>query len=119
MTKEQLKQTRVQLYKATPLKLQLVDELIETFKAIPNRFEVEMTSITFVDKKLILNDNMAVKTIEIDPQEIGAILVHWFPNFNISTQSDPYCSIYMLSVNEIKKIHRRLKKIQEYAHAHS
>ena len=119
MAQKKLNETRVQLYKATPLKLQLVDELINLIKTIPNRFDVEMTSITFKEKELVLGDNMAVKTIEIDPQEIGGVLVHWYPNFNISTKNDPFCSVYILTVKEIKKLIKTLQKVKDYYLEHS
>lgn len=120
MTQKKLIQTRIQLYKATPLKLQLVDELIEAIKTIPNRFDVEMASITFFkEKELILNDNMSVKTIEIDPQEIGGVLIHWFPKFDVSNTSDPFCSAYILTPNELRKTIKTVQKVKDYYLEHS
>ena len=78
MTKEEkLKALRVKLYKATPLKLQLAAELKEK---ITNSFKgnfkgIEVTSITFKENSLKLG-GISVKTVEIDPREIGCILIH-------------------------------------------
>lgn len=95
MNKQELIQIREQLYKATPLKLQLVDELIELIKN-------NNDNITKINGIII--DELTVKSIEIDPQEIGGVLIHWYPNFKISTQRDPYCSAYILHANSIKKL---------------
>ena len=119
MTQKKLIQTRIQLYKATPLKLQLVDKLIEAIKTIPNRFDVEMTGITFKEKELILNDNMSVKTIEIDPQEIGGVLIHWFPKFDVSNTSDPFCSAYILTPNELRKVIKTVQDVTNYYIEHN
>ena len=106
-----LEQQRIQLYKATPLKLQLVDELASLIKnCFPN---VETNGMRFDDSHLRLA-HLTVKMIEIDPQELGGVLVHWYPNFNISTKNDPYCSAYILRPHEIRKIIHHVKHIHEY-----
>ena len=105
MNQEQLKQTRVQLYKATPLKLQLVDELTSKIKKCFGN-KIETTSIGLDVEKL--------KMIEIDPQRIGGVLVHWYPKPKVSTQQDPYCSAYILKPCEIRKIIYHIDKIHEY-----
>ena len=119
MNQQQLKQTRVQLYKATPLKLQLVDELISLIKGCFGG-KVETNEIQFDSGNFKLTDKseLSVNMIELDPQEIGGVLIHWYPNFYISTKNDPYCSVYMLSIREIRKIIHRVKNIQEYYNSH-
>ena len=112
MNQEQLKQTRVQLYKATPLKLQLVDELTSKIKKCFGN-KIETTSIKFDTEKLKM-EGLSVKMIEIDPQKIGGVLVHWYPKPKISTQQDPYCSAYILKPCEIRKIMYHIDKIHEY-----
>ena len=113
--KKTLEQQRIELYKATPTKLKLVDELISLIKGcFPN---VETTSFRFDDSHLKLG-GLIVKMIEIDPQIFGGVLVHWYPNFNISTQSDPFCSAYMLSEEEINIIIKDVKKIKNYYQKH-
>lgn len=100
MNKEELTKTRVQLYKVTPLKLKLVDELIELIKN-------NNDNITKINGVII--ERITVKSIEIDPQEIGGVLIHWKPNFQLSTRRDPYCSAYILHTNSLKKIIRIIK----------
>lgn len=112
MTKQKLTQLRVQLYKATPLKLQLVEELNNTLKHCFNS-NIETTTIGFKPKFLTLNDNMDVRMIEIDPQEIGNVLIHWYPKFDVSTTSDPFCAAYILTPNEIRKIIKTLQKVKD------
>ena len=108
----ELNETRKKLYKATPLKLQLVDELASLIKGCFGD-KVETTGIQFDDSHLRLA-HLTVKMIEIDPQELGGVLVHWYPNFDISTKNDPYCSAYMLRPHEIRKIIHHVKHIHEY-----
>jgi hypothetical protein len=107
-----LEQQRIKLYKATPLRLILVEELISLIK---NCFgnHIETNGIRFDTSHLRLG-GLTVKMLEIDPQELGGVLVHWYPNFNISTQNDPYCSAYMLKPHEIRKIIHHINKIHEY-----
>ena len=102
MNKQELIQIREQLYKATPLKLQLVDELISLIKGCFGN-HIEVNGIRFDNTHFQL-EGLAVKMIEIDPQEIGGVLIHWYPNFKISTRRDPYCSAYVLNTNSIKKL---------------
>lgn len=112
MTEKKLKEIRVQLYKATPLKLQLVDKLISLIKGCFGG-KVETNGIRFDSGNFKLGE-LSVNMIELDPQEIGGVLVHWYPNFRISTNNDPYCSVYMLSTHEIRKIINRINRIHEY-----
>lgn len=113
MTKEEkLKALRVKLYKATPLKLDLVDELISTIK---NCFHgVETNGIRF-DSTFKLGDNY-VKLLELD--ELSGVLVHWEPDFGISTQSDPYCSAYILEPREIRRIIKKITEVKNYYNSH-
>ena len=112
MTEKKLTEIRVQLYKATPLKLQLVDKLISLIKGCFGD-KVETNGIRFDSENFKLGES-SVNMIELDPQEIGGVLVHWYPNFYISTKNDPYCSVYMLSLREIRKIIKRIHDIHEY-----
>ena len=110
-----LNEQRTLVYKTTPTKLKLVDELIDLIKhCFPN---VETNGMRFDDSHLKL-DKLTVKMIEIDPQELGGVLVHWYPNFKLSTQTDPYCSAYILTKKEINTLIGEVKKIKEYYIAH-
>ena len=79
---------------------------------------VETNGIRFDSGNFKLGE-LSVNMIELDPQVIGGVLVHWYPKFDISTKNDPYCSVYMLSTHEIRKIINRINKIHEYYETHS
>ena len=118
MTKEQLKQTRAQLYKPTPSQFKLVDELTKALKECFGK-HIDTTGIRLDSGSLRLKDNLSVRMIEIDPQEIGAVLIHWYPKFDISNTSDPFCSAYVLTPNELKKIIKTLQNVSNYYKEHS
>lgn len=109
MTKEQLTETRVRLYRATPLKLQLVDELISLIKGCFGD-RVETNGIRFDSGNFKLGE-LSVNMIELDPQEIGGVLVHW-------SQDGKYSSVYMLKVSDIRRIIQRISKIHEHYNSH-
>lgn len=113
MTKtEKLNEQRRLLYKATPSKIKLVDELASLIKGCFGD-KVETTGIRFDDSHLKLG-GLTVKMVEIDPMKFGGVLVHWYPNFNLSTNNDPFCSAYILNMGEIKKIIRSINKVKEH-----
>ena len=116
MAKRDLNEKRKQLYKVSDNILSLVDRVKDTLVHLYNG--VEVNGIRLDSNQLKIGD-LNVAMIEVDPQDIGCILIHWQPNFNISTHSDPYCSIYMLEEKEIKDVWRYLKKVQAYAVAHN
>jgi hypothetical protein len=112
MTNQELTDMRVRLYKATPLKLQLVDELISLIKGCFGN-NIETNGIQF-DRNIFKLGGLYVRMIEIDPHEFGGILVHWYQKLDISVRYDPYCSVYMLSLREIRKIIEHIKSIHEH-----
>lgn len=114
---ENLNELRAKLYRAKPSKLQLVDELISLIKGCFGD-KVETNGIRFDSGNFKLGE-LSVKMIELDPQVIGGVLVHWHPKLDISTKNDPYCSVYMLSLREIRKIIERINKVHEYYKQHS
>ena len=114
---ENLNELRAKLYRAKPSKLQLVDELISLIKGCFGN-KVETNGIRFDSGNFKLGE-LSVKMIELDPQEFGGVLVHWYPKLNVSIRYDPYCSVYMLSLREIKKIIERIKRIHEYYETHN
>jgi hypothetical protein len=117
MNTTELKKIRLQLDKAKPSKLKLVDELISLIKGCFGD-KVETNCIRFDSGNCKLGE-LSVKMIELDPQEFGGVLVHWYPKLDISIRHDPYCSVYMLSLREIKKIIERIKRIHEYYETHN
>ena len=114
---ENLNELRAKLYRAKPSKLQFVDELISLIKGCFGD-KVETNGIRFDSGNFKLGE-LSVNMIELDPQKIGGVLVHWYPKLDISTKNDPYCSVYMLSLREIRKIIERIKRIHEYYKQHS
>lgn len=71
---ENLNELRAKLYRAKSSKLQLVDELITLIKGCFGG-KVETNGILFGSSSFKLGD-LNVKMIELDPQEIGGVLVH-------------------------------------------
>jgi len=109
---ENLNELRAKLYRVKPSKLQLVDELISLIKGCFGD-KVETNGIRFDSGNFKLGE-LSVNMIELDPQEIGGVLVHWYPKLDVSLRQDPYCSVYMLSLREIRQIINRIKHIHEY-----
>ena len=114
---ENLNELRAKLYRAKPSKLQLVDELISLIKGCFGD-KVETNGIRFDSGNFKLGE-LSVNMIELDPQEIGGVLVHWYPKLDVSLRQDPYCSVYMLSLREIRKIIERINKVHEYYEQYS
>ena len=114
---ENLNELRAKLYRAKPSKLQLVDELITLIKGCFGD-KVETNGIRFDSGNFKLGE-LSVNMIELDPQEIGGVLVHWYPKLDVSLRQDPYCSVYILSLREIRKIIERINKVHEYYEAHN
>lgn len=112
MTEKKLRETRVKLYKATPLKLDLVDELIS---AIKNCFHgVETNSIRFDSTFKV--GGLYLKSLNLD--EISGVLVHWEPDRKVSRQYDPYCSAYILTPRELRRIIKKITEVKEYYNSH-
>ena len=113
----EIQKQRVQLYRATPLKLQLVDELIKELKKCFGE-HMNANGIRLDSGSLKLKDNLSVRMIEIDPQVIGAVLIHWYPDFNVSTTSDPFCSAYILTPNELRKLIKAVQDVSNLREKH-
>ena len=111
-----LEQQRIEVYKATPTKLKLVDELASLIKHCFGDI-VEVNGIRFDNNHLKLG-GLTVSMVEIDPQKFGGVLIHWYPNKNISTNGDPFCSAYMLDEEEINTIINAIKKLKRYYISH-
>jgi hypothetical protein len=99
------------LYKPTPKVEGLVLKLCDLFdKPLPNG--VTITSLTFKEGSLKIG-NLSVKELIRGGQHCG-IEVHWYPNFNVSTKNDPYCSAYILHNHEIRKLIHHVNHIHDY-----
>lgn len=68
----------------------------------------ELNKVRF-DHKFKLG-GLTVKSVEREHSH-SAILVHWKPDFKVSTTSDPFCSAYVLTLKEVNKLYNELKKI--------
>lgn len=101
MDKKELSFVRRALYHPSANKIKLVDNLIESMKSYAKG--VEITDISFKEETLRLG-GLSVKRIEIDPHEVGGVLVHWYPDYKVSTKSDPFCSAYILNLSELRKL---------------
>ena len=96
------------LYKPSPKVEGLVLKLCDLFdKPLPNG--VTITSLTFKEGALTLG-NLSVKELIRGGQHCG-VEVHWYPNYNISTTSDPFCSAFILRYNSLEKLYREVEKV--------
>ena len=85
----------------------IVTNLITLFDTpLPNG--VKVTEITFEHNALPLC-GLQVKSVEREDSHC-AILVHWYPNYSISTTSDPFCSAFILKYNSLQKLYKEVKK---------
>lgn len=106
MRKEHLEIARA-LYRPTPKVEALVLKLCDLFdKPLPNG--VTITSLTFKKGALTLGD-LSVKELIRGGQHCG-IEVHWYPNFTLSTKTDPFCSAFILRNNSLEKLCREVEK---------
>lgn len=57
--------------------------------------------------------------LEIDGLKVKSILrvdnhcmveIHWYPNHDISTRRDPFCSVFSLTQEEVSKIYEKIKE---------
>ena len=107
MRKEQLEIAKA-LYRPTPKVEALVHKLCDLFdKPLPNG--VTITSLTFKEGALKVGD-LSVKKLIRGGQHCG-IEVHWYPNFTLSTKTDPFCSAFILRYNSLEKLYREVEKV--------
>lgn len=107
MRKEHLEIARA-LYKATPKVEAVVLKLCDLFdKPLPNG--VAITSLTFKKGALALG-GLSVKELIRGGQHCG-IEVHWYPDFTKSTNTDPFCSAFILRYNSLEKLYREVEKV--------
>ena len=112
----ELKKARLQLYKPTSTIYQLVDELANL---ITHCFgdKVEVNGLRFDSNSLKIGE-LYVRMIEVNPNDIAHVLIHWYPNHQISNQSDPFCSAYIMELWEINKVIQEITKIKDYYNSH-
>lgn len=106
MRKEHLEIART-LYRPTPKVEALALKLCDLFdKPLPNG--VTITSLTF-KKGALKVGGLSVKEL-IRGGECG-IEVHWYPDFTLSTKTDPFCSAFILRYNSLEKLYREVEKV--------
>lgn len=96
------------LYHPTPKVEALVLKLCDLFdKPLPNG--VTINGLRFDSCKLKVC-GLIVKSIVREKTHCG-VLIHWYPNFTISTTTDPFCSAFILRYNSLQKLYREIEKI--------
>ena len=96
------------LYKPSPKVEGLVLKLCDLFdKPLPNG--VTITSLKFKEGALTLGGSK-VKEVIRGGQHCG-IEVHWYPDFTLSTNTDPFCSAFILRYNSLEKLYREVEKV--------
>ena len=68
-----------------------------------------VNGVRFDDSSLKLDD-LSVRMIEIEDSH-SVLLIHWEPNFYISTAQDPFCSAFILTYEELNTIYSKLSKV--------
>ncbi len=109
MREEYLEIARI-LYKPSPKVEGLVLKLCDLFdKPLPNG--VTVTSLTFKEGALTLCEGRGkVKEVIRGGQHCG-VEVHWYPDFTLSTNNDPFCSAFILRYNSLEKLYREVEKV--------
>ena len=96
------------LYKPTPKVEGLVLKLCDLFdKPLPNG--VTITSLTF-KKGALKVGGLSVKELIRGEQHYG-VEVHWYPDFTLSTKTDPFCSAFILRYNSLEKLYSEVEKV--------
>jgi hypothetical protein len=90
------------LYHPTKEVKELVTKVCELFdKSIVNGIRLD-------SNRLAINELKVKSVVRVDNHCM--VEIHWYPDYNISTQSDPFCSIFSLTYEEITKIYDFLKE---------
>ncbi len=84
-----------------------VEELVVRIVELLEKRNVN--GVRFEDGSLKL-DEMSVRMIEIEHSH-SVLLIHWEPNPYISTTSDPFCSAFILTYEELNTIYSKLSKV--------
>lgn len=101
MTDSQLKTAR-QLYHPS-------DEVAEMVANICALLDKRGINGLRFDSTLMIGDSQ-VKWIEKENSHC-ALLVHWYPNYNLSLRYDPFCSAYVLNEEELKILYEAVMTV--------
>jgi hypothetical protein len=107
MRKEHLEIARA-LYKPTPKVEALVLKLYDLLDK-PLLNGATITSLSFKKGALTLG-GLSVKELVKSGQHCG-VEVHWYPDFTLSTKTDPFCSAFILRYNSLEKLCREVEKV--------
>lgn len=95
---------------------------LELIKKIYKPSKLQMRWVNFIKKLLEqkgVNVSYAEKSIKISGLYLKGVYledthsqvrVEWFPDYTISTNSNPFCSAYMLNVRELRLLYNVLEK---------
>lgn len=100
MTDSQLKTAR-QLYHPS-------DEAVEMVANICALLDKKGINGLRFDSTLMIGD-LQVKWIEKENSHC-VLLVHWYPNRNLSLNDDPLCSVFVLTEEELKTLYEAVMK---------
>ena len=108
MTEEQIAQAR-QLYKPSQKVERLVLEICDLFDK-PQSNGVTINGLRFDSNFLELCGGLNVKEV-VREDSHSALLIHWFPRYDISRQRDPFCSAFILRYNTLMKLKKTLEEV--------
>ena len=96
------------LYKPSPKVETLVLKIMGLFdKPLSNG--VTINGLRF-DNGYLKISGTCVRMVVRSEDHCG-IEVHWEPNFQLSTTSDPFCSAFILRYNSLLKLYREVEKV--------
>ena len=84
-----------------------VEGLVVSIVELLEKHDVDSVRIDYGSLKL---DELSVRMIEIEHSH-SVLLIHWEPNPTISTTSDPFCSAFILTYEELNTIYSKLSKV--------
>lgn len=90
------------LYKPTPMAEALVLNIIDLFET------KKINNLTFQRPYQI--GECIVRLLEMEDSFCG-LLIHWEPNYKLSTHSDPFCSAFMLDETELMDLYTEIQKL--------
>ena len=90
----------------------MTDSQLKTARQLyhPSDEAVEMVAniCALLDSTLMIGD-LQVKWIERENSHC-VLLVHWYPNRNLSLRDDPLCSAFVLTDEELKTLYEAVMK---------
>ena len=94
------------LYQPTQLVISLIDEIC---KELDKRGYGYGDKFTMPEGFRIGKPALTMLSMEREDSHCH-LLIHWKPDFKISTKRDPFCSAFILRPNTLKKILKHIRK---------